>query len=572
MDDAPKQERGVPGSPEAKRGLASAAELQKPRRRLIPRFSLRSLTLCVLLAASSFGLWWNWEPWEISLRLGGHAGKIRSVTYSPDGSKVLTFGDRTPPKSSSLNPSMQGVMSVWDGKTGERMLSIDRDEVTANDYVYFAKDGSLLFACSRYYELKTQAFDAATGNALLPDGMWMEVVSPNERWALVLGEKRAPEVWDLNRRERLHVLDGFGEGPVHGCFSQDGLRMAVAGKLEDRRFVVVFDTESGSRLGLLDIPIKEPLAFTPVGAGVIGYLASGEPHTESFIEGKSFEVATGPEKAYTPTCLLDWKAGRLMKLVADAADYRPPLAGGQYLLFQTTEYAAVRDANTLEVKIRFADWVPQEPATSADGTRIVTSNLMASDRAEANIHIFGQRSDRALFSEWDLAEARKVNEVELPGDPSKSIRMVAFTKSETRIVGTTWQRTAVWDAGTGANRVDFDGTGYPSPDGRRILLWAKGEALRFGDMNTGTLLAELPGTASVNTPVVAFHPSGERVTVVPGNAENEAQVWERRRDEGPWGIVALPEFWLALAFALALAWSLVRDFRMLRKGRGRESR
>jgi len=33
-------------------------------RRIIPRFSLRTLVLFLLLVTSGMGLWWNWEPWE----------------------------------------------------------------------------------------------------------------------------------------------------------------------------------------------------------------------------------------------------------------------------------------------------------------------------------------------------------------------------------------------------------------------------------------------------------------------------------------------------------------------------
>ncbi len=39
-------------------------------RKLLPRFSLRTLAIFTLLATSGFGLWWHWAPWyEVEMRL-----------------------------------------------------------------------------------------------------------------------------------------------------------------------------------------------------------------------------------------------------------------------------------------------------------------------------------------------------------------------------------------------------------------------------------------------------------------------------------------------------------------------
>jgi len=71
-------------------------------RRLLPRFSLRTLVVFLLLVTSGMGLWWRWEPWYVCQErdiLGnvGH-GSTRNAggdcTVSADGSRAIESADR----------------------------------------------------------------------------------------------------------------------------------------------------------------------------------------------------------------------------------------------------------------------------------------------------------------------------------------------------------------------------------------------------------------------------------------------------------------------------------------------
>ena len=57
------------------------------KRRWLPRFSLKSLLLLVLLVASSYGLWWRWEPWVLKAILEGHDQLI----FSQDEERIITW-------------------------------------------------------------------------------------------------------------------------------------------------------------------------------------------------------------------------------------------------------------------------------------------------------------------------------------------------------------------------------------------------------------------------------------------------------------------------------------------------
>ncbi|MCK6475134.1 MAG: hypothetical protein L6R28_25710, partial [Planctomycetes bacterium] len=167
--------------------------------------------------------------------------------------------------------------------------------------------------------------------------------------------------------------------------------------------------------------------------------------------------------------------------------------------------------------------------------------------------------------ESDIGTGKKLAHKEMIARSGEVFQSLAYTAGQRRATFSTWHRTVLWDAGTGANVVTFEGAGYPVPDGKRILLFRPGELLQIGDVDTGEILTTLEGTANAEAPDVSMAPDGNHILLLVGGRGNEAQVWERRRDEGPWGIAALPESWLTALFALLLVWSLVRDFRTLRK-------
>ena len=59
-------------------------------KRLLPRFSLRTLVVFMLLVTSGMGLWWHWEAWYCAAEIRGEGDRIESVHLSPDGERLLT--------------------------------------------------------------------------------------------------------------------------------------------------------------------------------------------------------------------------------------------------------------------------------------------------------------------------------------------------------------------------------------------------------------------------------------------------------------------------------------------------
>ncbi len=57
-------------------------------RKLLPRFSLRTLAIFTLLCTSGFGLWWRWEPWYLATETRERLGRIFDINFSGQGEAI----------------------------------------------------------------------------------------------------------------------------------------------------------------------------------------------------------------------------------------------------------------------------------------------------------------------------------------------------------------------------------------------------------------------------------------------------------------------------------------------------
>src|SRR5262245_35343511 len=81
-----------------------------------PRFSLRSLLLCALLAGSGMLLWRNWSPWIVVRNFADAAG-IDRAGFSPDGRFAYFYPGRStepnaPPRLLRIYYSHSGSLAL----------------------------------------------------------------------------------------------------------------------------------------------------------------------------------------------------------------------------------------------------------------------------------------------------------------------------------------------------------------------------------------------------------------------------------------------------------------------------
>jgi len=171
--------------------------------RIIPRFSLRTLVVFLLLVTSGVGLWWHWEAWYRCCSMEAGQGYVRSIEFGQDASQLIVehgpLGDPT----GSPVPTVQWTIS-------KKVFDVSRCvQVSSSAPVDHVLSGEEL-----------AGFQEAPA-VVSPNGL--VTVIYHTTWALGLADVRTHEV--------LCVLgDAHGKTLVHPpcAFSEDGRTLAVA--------------------------------------------------------------------------------------------------------------------------------------------------------------------------------------------------------------------------------------------------------------------------------------------------------------------------------------------------------
>jgi WD40 repeat protein len=209
--------------------------------------------------------------------LKGHAGKLRTLAYSPDGSKLATAGDA-------------GVTQLWDAATGRQLATLRQPEADATvsalhkrvRYLAFSDDGKLLATGT----LCVRLWDVATASEVpLPDevaGSSPPVAfAPAEASLLLLGRGgiawRRPngrtEEFPAGEREAVEALAVSGTADL----------LAVACRRQQQGRLRLWSLTDKQEREKLDLP---PLPRTHLSASVSELAFSPD--------GRALAVAQGP--------------------------------------------------------------------------------------------------------------------------------------------------------------------------------------------------------------------------------------------------------------------------------------
>ncbi len=119
-------------------------------RKLLPRFSLRTLVIFPLLVTSAVALWLHWEPWALALSYEESVG-------------FLPRPDPISPAHQRLLGKARSGFGVWDLATGRKLWQVANGELS--------KRSVLAFNGQRVLGILdgsggARLWDAATGNVL----------------------------------------------------------------------------------------------------------------------------------------------------------------------------------------------------------------------------------------------------------------------------------------------------------------------------------------------------------------------------------------------------------------------
>jgi WD40 repeat protein/serine/threonine protein kinase len=350
---------------------------------------------------------WEWRHLKQRTRGGlftlyGHTGPVRSVSFSRDGSRIVTGSrDRT--------------AKVWDARTGTALIELSGHMGTVSS-VSFSPDGSRVVTGSD--DGTAKVWDARTGSAFLELNGHLGAVmsasfSPDGSRILTASRDRTAKVWDARTGSLLLGLDGHNGYVSSASFSPDGSRILTGSWDQTAK---VWDSRTGSVMLELKLQKVEVIpeyllsvSFSPDGSRIFTGSATGKVKGWDARTGSFLLELKGDRISFSPDGWRIVTAGK----VWDART-------GELLLELKGHTGAVTDASF-----------------SPDASRIVTG------------------SDDGTAKVWDARMGTRPLELW----HKQTVASVSFSPDGSRIVTGSWDQTAkIWDARTARPRSNSEAT------------------------------------------------------------------------------------------------------------------
>jgi len=389
-------------------------------RKLVPRYSLRTLAVFMLLATSACGLWWRWGPWYCVNSVNGHKGPVYRVIFSPGCDRLLTYSEE----------SEEPIVRAWDALTG-RQLATMKGNACRHGASAFSRTGTELVTggsdqTARLWNLSNGKVISETDLATAwPSAAAFPPIGPR---VIIRVYDHALLLRDGRTGDEIATLRGHERRIRHIAVSDNGDRLLTT---DQGNSVRVWDCADGRCLALMEDNCAS-VAFSPDGALALTSRWDGTATAWCTEKATALAVLKGHRKRVqlagwssdgkrvltydcgevvrlweiaTSECLAETKIASAMPVRAFSSDGER-VATGTYgdrcdiWSVSTGEHLAVLDPRLPERAPRYSsDYLWDDCTFSSDGNRVVSVNV------SGFVHIWERRRPEwwwGVFYLWEF--------------------------------------------------------------------------------------------------------------------------------------------------------------------------
>ncbi|QDV37812.1 protein kinase domain-containing protein [Tautonia plasticadhaerens] len=423
-------------------------------------------------------------------------GEWDTVSFSPDGARVLTLG-------------MDGKSArLWDVQTGTLIRTLEGQDFRMGSRVAFSPDGTRIFMVGGGSDGTAKIWDAETGRVTLIlqggglRGARSATFSPDGERLLAADEgDPSARLWDARTGALIRTFNGHRGRVSSAGFSPDGASILTASRDETAR---VWDVD----------PPPGPLAFLQTGPDGSGWRIGDVTFSR---DGSRIAVVwnQGPLTSPGPSEIRVWNVREetvasilpVQAGVVYSAEFSPDPRGTRLITvcFQRRLLALVWDVQTGEILHTLKGLSSSSSPTSfsSDGSMVVTEGGDPSHQVLENGIL------RRRMKVWDMRT----------GDPLRTLDgrfaevSSAFSPDDTRILAADEGSVTEWDVRTGRKiRTVREGHAWLLPDGTRIVTLGGDNRAIVWDVETGREIVSLAGVGDMREPY--FSPNGDRILTV----------------------------------------------------------